>query len=451
MATISAAGIGSGLDIESIISSLMQVEQIPLQNLQVKAGDLLTQVSAYGTLRSALATFQDSVSDLASADSFNFYTATSGDADAYSVTADNTAAAGSYSISVDNLAVAHKMGSTTAIADSSTLVGNSGDQMTITIGSESFTVDIGARSLSSIQDLINDATDNVGVTAGIVQESDTSVHLVLTSENTGLDNALSVAFTDSGDNPIADPLGMNQIQAAEDSQITIDNTYVITRSSNTINDAIDGISFELLAQTASASQMTVSRDTDSTASLVSALVDGYNSLMSSISELRTSELSGDGTLRLIESQVRNMVGDSAGVAGAYTYASQVGISFEDDGTLSFDSSELSTALTADRDAVADFFTNEDEGLGVRLDSLVESMLQTSGLIDAREDGLNARVDSTNDQIDRMEYRLELIERRYRAQYTALDTLMGQLQSTSDWLTGQLDTLNNLLPANRNND
>jgi flagellar hook-associated protein 2 len=450
MATISAAGIGSGLDIETIISSLMEVEQIPLQSLQVKEGDLLTQVSAYGTLRSALATFQDSVSALAASDSFNLFTATSGEADAYSVSADNTATVGSYSISVDTLAKAHKMGSTTSIASSSTLIGNAGDKMTITIDTNQFTIEYGGKSLSTIQDLINEATDNIGVTAGIVQESASSFHLVLTSDSTGVDNAMVLTFADSGDIPIADPLGMTDIQVAVDSQMTIDGTYTITRSSNTVTDAIGGVTFELLAQSASASQMTVSRDSNSTASLVSALVDSYNTLMSSISELSNGDLSGDGTLRLIESQIRNMVGEKAGVSGAYTYASQVGISFEDDGTLSFDSTELSTALTADHDAVVDFFTNEDEGFGVRLDALVESMLQTSGLIDAREDGLNTRVDSLNDQIDTMQYRLEVIERRYRAQYTALDTLMGQLQSTSDWLTGQLDTLSNLLPSNRNN-
>ena len=144
-----------------------------------------------------------------------------------------------------------------------------------------------------------------------------------------------------------------------------------------------------------------------------------------------------------------MVGGVMGVEGDYKYASQVGITFEKDGTLSFDSAELTTALEADREAVVDFFSNADDGLAVKLDSLIDNMLQTSGLIDAREDGLNARVDATNDQIERMEYRLELTERRYRAQYTALDTLMGQLQSTSAWLTGQLSTLNSLVPGANN--
>ncbi|MCU7812025.1 MAG: flagellar filament capping protein FliD, partial [Candidatus Thiodiazotropha sp. (ex Notomyrtea botanica)] len=183
---------------------------------------------------------------------------------------------------------------------------------------------------------------------------------------------------------------------------------------------------------------------------VSGLVESYNSLMTSIAELRNGELNGDATLRLIESQVRSIMGGSAGVDGAFKYASQAGITFEKDGTLSFDSTELNAALETDRSAVVDLFTNEDNGLAARLDSLMESMLSTSGLIDAREDGLNSRVDSANDQIERMQYRLELTERRYRAQYTALDTLLGQLQSTSQWLTGQLDSLSNLTPGNRNN-
>lgn len=450
MATISAAGIGSGLEIESIITSLMDLERIPLVTLQAKAGDLLTQVSAYGTLRSALATFQDSASALASTDSFNFFTAASGDETAYTVTADNDAATGSYSISVDNLAATHKLGSATSVATSSTLIGNAGDQMTITIGTESFTLDIGARSLSSIQDLINDATDNVGVSAGIVQESDSSVHLVLTSENTGLANQISVGFTDSLGGAIVDPLGMAQIQAADDAQITIDNTYVISRSSNTISDAIEGVTFELQAVSASASQMSVSRDTNAISSAVSGLVESYNALLTSFREMRNGELSGDSTLRLIENQLRNVMGGRAGVDGVFKYASQIGITFERDGTLSFDSAELNSALETDRGAVVDLFTNDSQGLAFHMDSLVENMLSSTGLIHAREDGINARVDNANEQIDRLEYRLTKIEERYRAQYTALDTLLGTLQSTSDWLTGQLDSLSNLTSGRNRN-
>jgi flagellar hook-associated protein 2 len=389
------------------------------------------------------------VSGLAATDNFNLYTATSGNEDAYTVSADSSATAGSYDITVDNLAVALKQGSTTVIADSSTTIGSAGDKMTVTIGSENFTVEYGGLSLAEIQALINDATDNVGVSAGIVKESDSSVHLVLSSDNTGTDYEFSLAFTDSADGVIADPFGMAQIQAAENSQITIDSTYTINRSSNTISDAIEGVSIELLAQDATASQLSVARNDNAISSAVSDLVAGYNSLMTSIDQLRGGELNGDGTLRLVELQIRDLMGGRTDVNGAYTYVSQVGVSFEEDGTLSFDSAELTSALADDRDAVVDFFTNADDGFGVLLDAQVESMLDDSGLIEAREDGLNARLDNTNDDIDSMEYRLEVTERRYREQYSALDTLLGQLQSTSDWLTGQFAVLNTLLPGVRN--
>ena len=241
---------------------------------------------------------------------------------------------------------------------------------------------------------------------------------------------------------------MTQIQAADDAQITIDNTYVISRSSNTISDAIEGVTFELQAVSASASQMSISRDTNAISSAVSGLVDSYNALLTSFRDLRNGDLNGDSTLRLIENQLRSVMGGQAGVEGVFKYASQVGISFERDGTLSFDSTELNNALETDRNAVVDLFTNDSQGLAFRMDSMVEGMLSSTGLIHAREDGINARVDSTNDQIDRMEYRLTKIEERYRAQYTALDTLLGTLQSTSDWLTSQLDSLTSLI-SNKN--
>ncbi len=178
-------------------------------------------------------------------------------------------------------------------------------------------------------------------------------------------------------------------------------------------------------------------------------MDAYNDLRSSLRGLGQGDLARDATLRMVESQIRNLVGSSANVDGAYKYVSQVGISFTREGTLSFDSKELASALESDMTAVADLFANDDEGFAYRLDDLVGGMLSTSGLIDAREDGLNSRVDTTNSQIDSMQLRLERAEARYRSQFTSLDVLLGQLQSTSEYVTSQLSALENLMPGNRN--
>jgi flagellar hook-associated protein 2 len=450
MPVLSAAGIGSGLDIEGIIDSLMEVEQIPLQKLQVEQGDYLAKISAYGQLRSAIAPFQDAVEKLQNFSDFNPVSASSSDA-SFSATATSDAALGSYQISVTALAQAHKMGSTSQADSDTTTFGNAGDTMTLTTGQGSFTVEFGGMTLEEIQTAINEAADNIGITAGIISESDSSYYLTLTSDDTGLDNAMVLSFNDSGDNPIADPLGFAQTQEALDAQITIDNdTYTVTSSDNTISDAIQGVTINLLEVNASGGQLTLSRDESAISEAVEEFVDAYNSMQESFSELSSGELSGDGTLRLIESQVRSIVGSSGGDGGAYTYASDIGISFQKDGTLTFNSTKLSTALQDDLTAVAELFAHDDQGLAFRLDSLLDSMLGANGVIDAREDGLNNSVDSTNEDIERMQTRLELVETRFRNQFTALDLLLGELQSTASYVEAQLESLENLIPGNSNN-
>ena len=443
MATLSAAGIGSGLDIDGIINSLMAVEEIPLKKLQAKSGEYLAQISAYGQLRSAMAKFQGSMSQLKSVEGFNPIEARSSDSSVFTVSATEEAATESYSISVDFLAEAQKMGSTVQTDRDVTTIGNAGDRMTITIGEDDFSIDIGGKTLDQIKDAINQATDNVGVSASIIQESESGFYLSLTSDKTGTANAMTFAFTDVDDATITDPLGFAETQQAVDAQITIDDTYTITRSSNTITDAIEHVTIELLSTSVDGVKLDISRNSSSVSKSVEGFVDAYNDLRASLKGLGQGELEGDATLRMIENQIRSVMGSRVDVEGAYNYASQAGISFTREGDLAFDGQELASALENDLNAVADLFANDDQGFAFRLDALVGNMLQTSGLIDAREDGLNRRVDSTNSQIDSMELRLERAEARYRAQFTSLDVLLGQLQSTGEYVSSQLAALENL--------
>lgn len=448
MATLSAPGIGSGLDINGIVEQLMAVEQIPLQRLQAKAGEYLTQISAYGQLRSAMASFQDATAALESFNDFNAFATRSSDPEVFAVTAGNNATLGSYEIQVSSLAASQKLGSV-AIADADTTVhGNAGDQLTIGIGENEFTVDTGGKTLSEIQTAINEATDNVGVMAGIIRENDSSFRLSLTSDETGLANAMTFAFADSDGAAVPDPLGFTEVRAAADAEITLDDAYTITRSSNSISDAIQGVTIELLSSSPDKHSLSISREPGAIVESVEKFVEGYNELLTSLGDLREGELSGDGTLRLVETQVRSVLGSGANLTGAYAYASDVGISFQKDGTLTFDSAKLDSALKDDLPAVADLFANDDQGLAFRLSAKLDGMLETSGLIDAREDGLNDRVDKNNQQMARMQDRMELVEARYRAQFSTLDTLLGELQVTSDYMTAQLSALENLQPGNQ---
>ncbi|MBL3598377.1 MAG: flagellar filament capping protein FliD [gamma proteobacterium endosymbiont of Lamellibrachia anaximandri] len=450
MPTISAPGIGSGLDVNSIVEQLMSLEQIPIQNLQSKEAGFLTQISAYGALRGSLASFQSTVDKLNGFSGIGLFSASSADEAVFTVNADNDAAAGSYDIVVQALAESHKMGSASFADSDTTTIGSAGDTMTLGIGTQSFNVDIGGKTLSQIEQAINEATDNTGVSAGIIQENSGSFYLTLTSDETGLENAMSVSFADSGNNPIADPLSMVQTRAAADAQLLVDNSYTITRSSNSISDAIQGVTLELLATSVDEVALNVDKDLGAVQTTVQSFVDAYNSLRDTLSTLGSGELSGDGTLRMMEQQISSALGSKSDVEGTFKYASSIGISFQRDGSLQLDTAVLTEALESDFSSVTKLFSDDDQGLAFRLDVLVENMLDPDGLIDAREDGLDARVKNVQDQRESLEFRLAKTEARFRAQFAGLDTLMVRLSATSDFLTQQLQGLQDLASYRNNN-
>ncbi len=450
MATISALGIGSGLDANSIVEQLMAIEQQPLVRLQQKEAGFLAELSAIGQLRSAISTFKDTADALSASSDFDVFTATSADTAIFTASASSSAAVGTYDIQVNFLAVAQKQGSNSFADSDTTTVGSSGDTVTITIGSNDFTVEIGAMTLDDIADAINSASDNVGVTASVIQEDSTHYYLTLTSDDTGTANEMTLAFEDSGSNPIVDPLGMAVIQAADDAEILVDNTYTITRSSNTITDAIGGVTLKLLDTSASAAGLSVTHNGNSVISSIQELVSAYNSLQSTMTSLGADQLSGDSTLRTLQSQILSVFNTAAsGLSGDYSSLYDIGIEFDRYGVMSIDSDVLSSAVTSNLDSVAELFSDDDQGFAFRLSELLDSMLDDDGLLDAREDGINAQIESTQDAADAFTERLELIEARYRAQYAALDTLMSSLTATSDYLDQQLSILASLIPGNRN--
>lgn len=438
---ITAPGVGSGLDVTSIVDQLMAVERIPLRRMESDQKDLETQLSAFGKLKSALTTFQAAFDSLKTVNSFEIYKAVSSNELAFTATADSTAAVGFNDIQVVSLAESHKMGSV-AIADTNTTtLGGAGDQMTFTINGSAFTVDVGGLTLSGIRDAINDATDNTGVSASIITETSSSNRLVLTSTLTGNANALNITSTgtvgtDLGLTNINDPLQL-------DSEILVDGLYTITRSSNTISDAISGVTLTLLSQTTSADQLTISRDVESVQASVQSFVDAFNELNTLFGSLsgEGNDLEADNTLRSIENQVRAVFNTPpSGLTGSYTYLSEVGVSFQRDGSLSLDAAALDTAVNTDFSGMAEMFANDNQGYLFRLDSLIDNFVQADGLINVREDGINSRIDTTKQRILDMEYRLDIREQRLLSQFNALDSLMGQLNGTSAFLTQQLASL-----------
>lgn len=447
MAAITSAGVGSGLDINAILAQLMAIERRPLAALEQKQSAYRTQLSAYGRLQSALASFQDAMEALESTDRFKAYKASVEDESVFTASASASASVGSYDIEVVQLAVAHRLNSQRYADKTTTTVGASGDKMRIAIGTQAFEVTIGGKTLEQIRDAVNDAADNVGVTATLVPDYDTTTateyyRLVLTANETGTSYALTLSFKDSAGNAIADPMGFSELTAAKDAKVKVQG-YLAVRSSNTLTDVIEGVTLTLRATTASGvtKQLRIERDTDAIASRVQGFVDAYNSLHKTLRELRTGDLRGELTLLSIESGIRNVLNTApSGLSTSLKYLSQIGVSIQVDGTMRLDKDLLAEQLETDFNGVAELFAHDDQGYVWRLDSLMDSYLQANGVVDTREDGLRARLSDLDAQRSAIERRLQSVEQRLRAQFTALDALVGQLRATGDYLSSQLARL-----------
>ena len=445
---ISSPGVGSGLDVQSIVTQLMAIERRPVTAMQQSLKTLDSQLSAYGRLRSAMATFQSALKNLNSLNAFQVNAVSSTNSDALTATASSSAATGTLDVQVLRMAQAHKQGSLAQPDTDTTTIGGDGDQMTITVDGNAVVLDVGGMTLAEIRSTINAA--DAGVTATLVSESATSHRLVLTSQTTGTVNAMSLGFTGT----LGTELGMATINnvgslAELDAEILVDNTYTITRGSNSIDDAVGGLTLTLKAETASAETLTVARDTEAVTASVQAFVDAYNALRSTITGLAGKELKNDSTVRSLEASVQAIFNaPPVGLTTSFTHLSQIGISLQRDGSMMLDTDDLAIAVASDFNGIAQLFANDDQGYVFRLNAKMTELLQADGLIDGREDGINASKKTLNSRIENMEYRLGLVETRYYTQYTALDTLMGQMQTTSAFLTQQLDALSQLSQRRR---
>lgn len=445
---ISSPGVGSGLDINSLISQLMSLERRPLQRLQSQESTYNSQLSAIGKLKSALSTFQDAVNGLNNANSFQVYSATSSNVDSFTATADSTAVSGSYDLVVSQLAQNHKIAS--ASLDPSATLGTGSIDITVAGNSFNVAIDSTNNTLSGIRDAINNAATNTSVTATIINEGTAASRLVLTANDSGAANGITFTVNDSDGSTIdgaglsqllqAGTFDMKQLVAAQDAAFTID-TLAITSASNSVTGAINGVTIDLVSGAGSSGKLTINRDEAKVTESVQSFVDAYNKVHDTITELGKGSLAGDSTLSSLKNSLRSVLNTAASGVGTYSYLSELGIhTNKDTGALTLDTTELQTALSTDFTGVAALFSDSAQGVMGRMDVMLDSWNQLGGLLANRTDGINSRINTLQSRMDLMEVRLDTTERRYREQFSALDALMGQMQSTSNWLSSQLASL-----------
>lgn len=461
----------TALDVPTLVSQLMAVERRPIDKLNAKVTSYEAKISSFGTISGLVSSFQTASESLST--SLQKLAATPSDTSILSATAGSTAVPGTYAVNVSQLAQAQNLvaagqtSSTAAIGDGTATTVTfdfgtiSGGTLTDGIysgasfasngsGTKSITIDGTNNTLEGIRDAINGAA--MGVTATIVNDgSGTPYRLALSSSNSGVSNSLKIT-TSGGDGSINsllgyDPAGtqnLTQTLAAQNAKLTV-NGIAIASASNTVSEAIQGVTLTLRNTTSAPASLTIERDTAAINTAASGFVDAYNALASQIksrsaygSDTTTAgSLAGDGTLRLIQNQLRGIFNTPAS-GGTLTSLAEVGISFQKDGSLLLDSSKLNSAISADFADVTNLFSSST-GFATRLEAWADSTLSPGGLFDTRTQSLNNYVKNYNDEIDRLENRMSALEKKYTKEYTNLNLLLSSMNSTSTYLSQQLST------------
>jgi len=415
----SATTGSTNLDVNSIVSQLMTVERQPLAKLDTKEVSYQAKLTAYGSIKGAVASFQTAVQGLNSSSKFQAVKATPSDATVFSASASSIAVAGSYSLEVTKLAQAQKLvaagqaSSTAAISDGTattvtfdfgaisggTLTNGVYSGATFTSsggGTKSITIDGTNNTLQGMRDAINAA--KMGVTATIINDGSaiTPYRLSLSSDNSGISNSLKIT-TSGGDGTIDtllahDPGGLpaaqhlNQTVTAQNADFKV-NGVSASKASNTVSDVIQGVTLTLSKETTTPATLTVARDTAAISSMVSAFVTAYNDLAKTLKDLSAYDaashkgavLQGDSTVRTLQSQLRSMLSTPiVGTSGVLTTLSDVGvyvqkIELQKNGVLAFNQTKLENAIASNFSDVASLFTATGKGT----DSLVGYIGATS--------------------------------------------------------------------------
>ena len=406
---LSAPGIGSGLDVNSIVSQLMAAERQPLNTLSAKEAGYQAKLSAYGSVKGAVAGFQTALQGLNSASRFQALTATASDSSIFSASTTSNAVGGTYSLEVSSLAQAQKL--VAAGQASSTAAIGSGAETTVTFdfgtisggtlasgvysgaafasngnGTKSITLDSSNNSLQGIRDAINAA--KIGVTATLINDgSDTPYRLVFSSDSQGVSNSMKVSV--SGDATVGsllahDPAGtqhLSETVTAQNANFKL-NGVAVTKTSNSVSDVLEGVTLNLYKVTSSPASLTVARDTASVSSSITGFVKAYNDLTATLKNVsgydaasqRGAVLQGDATVRSLQTQLRGILGTSVtGTPGDLTTLSSIGVAFQKDGSLAVDQTRLDDAMTNHFDEIASLFAS----VGKSTDSLVSFNSATS--------------------------------------------------------------------------
>ena len=475
--SISSAGIGSGLDVSSIVTQLMAVEQRPLEQLKSQATSLGSKLSTVGKLQGYFSALRDKANALTLSTLWSATTATSANT-AVKVSTGPGAVAGSYAVAVTRLAQGQTLISGALPASTSTL-----NEGTLTIelgqylagtpaagfnpkaGSSPVTINIGSgeTSLATVRDKINSA--NAGITATLITDA-SGTRLSLRSNDTGAENAFRVAVTEAVDdnNPAtglsalaydaaaAASSPMLRKQAADNSDLTI-NGIQINTASNTLNDVVDGLTLNLSATTTGPVDVSVTADTTSIKTAITDFVAAFNTLASFIKAQTAynadsksgGALQGDQSTLSLQNQLRGVINEGSSASSVWSRLSDIGLAMKVDGTLDTNAGKLDNALgklaELKKLLATDGASSAESGFVRRFKQLADAALGSEGVFESRSATLRANVTRNSKSQEAMEQRLAQTRARLQSQYSALDTKMATLGNLSTYMTQQIAQFN----------
>ncbi|MDI5922780.1 flagellar filament capping protein FliD [Halomonas sp. LR5S13] len=465
MATITSLGVGSGLDLTGLLDQLRDAERGKLEPLKTQQAQQDARISAYGRLQTGVDKLQSAAAALNDSALFQQLSVVV-QGDGLTASASETASPGRYDVTVTRIATAGTLATDAAPTRDEPLF-TEATTLTLDLGAtykadgsfddtaaplNSVTIDIAAgSSLEAVRDAIN-ANAEAGVTAAIVNDGN-GYRLALSSEETGAEASLVGLRLENVADPLAAvPLGEDAatLRPGNDAELDI-NGITITSATNTVAEAIQGVSLTLSPEAAGSTLgVTVSRDDGSVKEALDKWVSAYNELQSTIGRMTkpategasSGELIGDRTVRTLESRmVRDLT--SAVPGGEFALLADLGVSLNKEGRLEVDEETLDAALADSPGGVAAFFAGDSEeaGMAGTFNASLERMLDDNGLISNAIEGAESRVDSLGERYARMEASVERTIERYRVQFGQLDSMIASMNQTSSYLMQQFDSLN----------
>ncbi|MBH2577861.1 flagellar filament capping protein FliD [Serratia marcescens] len=464
MATISSLGLGSGLDLNGLLDKLTKAEQQRLTPYTTKQSSYNAQLTGYGTLKGALEKFDNLSKEMAKEDFFKATTAT--EHDAFKITTNAKAVPGNYVVEVKKLAQAQTLTTQAKVSDQGAKLGTEGATdraLTITAGNPPKETKIplsdDQTSLLELRDAINGA--KAGVTASIMRVGDNDYQLAISSSTTGENNKISLQV--DNDDKLGDILNYNatrgtgtamkQTVEPQDAELMVNGT-AIKRSTNSISDALQGVTIDLKTKTKDGEpqNLVISTNTAGTADKIKEWVDSYNSLLDTFNSLtkytpvKTGEapnpsngpLLGDNTLRGVQSSIKSAlsaVQDNPELKGL----GNLGISTNTKtGKLEIDSTKLKKAMDEKPDQVSNFFVGngKDTGMATEIHNEIQSYIKSGGIIENSTKSINTNLDRLNSQITTVTASIQSTIDRYKQQFVQLDTMMSKMNGTSNYLAQQ---------------